>query len=559
MANAFDQFDANPFDAFDSKQAAPDAEAIKKSMMMRSMVGASFPILGDYLPDVAMGARQVLDGAAQMGARGLEGMTSPDSAIGKWAREQRQSTEDTNAAALADYQKTYQPDQQLGSSVARGAGQAVATAPLMAMKPAAGLAGMALQGGAYGGASGALMPVYDPSNFWAQKGDQAKEGAIAGAMASPVVGALGKVLSPAVSPAVKTLMDAGVTPTPGQISGGMLGSVENKLTSVPLVGDVIKSGQTRALNDFNRAVYSRTLEPLGDEGAKVAATAPIGNKGVGQIQDYLSQKYNDVLPKITVKTDPAFLQANADLQNMASNLPQQQADQFNNILKNQVYGKFTDSGLMAGETMKQVESQLGSISRGYSGQFQDFDKQQLGAAVKQLQSNLRELVARSSPENAPAVQAINQSYANLTQLENAAAMKGAPNGVFTPSQYLSAVKKSDLSVRDRQYAAGNARNQDLAQAGTNVLGNYPDSGTAGRSLMAFALGGGGATLAASHPLGIAGAAASSLAYTPAGQRVIAGLLGKRPDIANQLGGLTKLAAPYLGAAAPGLLGSSPYQ
>ena len=57
-----------------------------------------------------------------------------------------------------------------------------------------------------------------------------------------------------------------------------------------------------------------------------------------------------------------------------------------------------------------------------------------------------------------------KGWATLTQLENAGAMLGAKEGVFTPSQFLNAVKKSDKSLRDRAFARGQARNEKFAQA-----------------------------------------------------------------------------------------------
>ena len=151
------------------------------------------------------------------------------------------------------------------------------------------------------------------------------------------------------------------------------------------------------------------------------------------------------------------------------------------------------------------------------------------------------------------MQAINQGWANLTQLENAGAMKGAKNGVISPSQYLGAVKKSDNSVRDRAFARGEVRNQDLATAADNVLPNtYPDGGSIGRALMGGLLG--GAAHLVSPLIPMAGGV-GALAYTPWGQKAMAAMLAQRPQAAQVSGDLLKQAAPYLGYAAPaGLLG-----
>ena len=98
---------------------------------------------------------------------------------------------------------------------------------------------------------------------------------------------------------------------------------------------------------------------------------------------------------------------------------------------------------------------------------------------------MRQLFARNNPEAADLIRAADNGWATLVQMENAGAMLGAKNGLFTPAQFLNAVKRSDHSLRDRTFAHGDALNQDLAAAAKEVLpSSVPDSGTAGRLLLA---------------------------------------------------------------------------
>ena len=80
------------------------------------------------------------------------------------------------------------------------------------------------------------------------------------------------MISPQTSKEVKTLMDQGVTPTAGQILGGRLQSVEDRLMSVPLLGDAITTGRKRASEELNRAAYARALTGTGVD----AKTLPVG-------------------------------------------------------------------------------------------------------------------------------------------------------------------------------------------------------------------------------------------------------------------------------------------
>src|SRR5690242_9019742 len=92
-----------------SSQPTPDADAIKRAMAAREIASASPFGMG---PDIAMGARQAFDAVRQM--------------IGH-ATGNGQSSDQAANAALADYNKAYQPQAFTGSDVARGAGQMLTT------------------------------------------------------------------------------------------------------------------------------------------------------------------------------------------------------------------------------------------------------------------------------------------------------------------------------------------------------------------------------------------------------------------------------------------------
>jgi hypothetical protein len=317
---------------------------------------------------------------------------------------------------------------------------------------------------------------------------------------------------------------------------------------------MIKGGQRRTIDEFNRAVYARTLAPLGDEGLAVANSAPIGREGITKVGDYLSQKYNQALDaSVPSRLDPQFQQSTTQLLGM---VPQALRQDFISTLTNAVGSKVT-SGVLTPQAAKAAESELGQAIGNYKSS-SSASERVLGQALQQAQANLRAMIARSNPETGPLIQNINQGWANLTQLEKAGSMLGAKEGVISPANYMNAIKSSDQSVRDRAFARGQARNQDLGQAASSVLPNsYPDSGSIGRILAAGALGGGGVALAASHPLAIGAGALGMLPYTPLGQKAMAALLAKRPVPIETLGDITKSLAPYLGALGPpGLLGVS---
>lgn len=434
-------------------------------------------------------------------------------------------------------------------------GMAAATAPLALAAPevgSMGLLGKTAVGGLLGAANGAVSPVENPgNNFWQQKAQQVGVNAGLGAVAVPVTAAIGSALSGVTDAAKQRLADAGVTMTPGQILGGGWKWTEDKLSSLPLVGDLIKSGQQRAIQDFNKATYDQVLAPLGQK-----YSGPIGQEGVEQVQKTIGNAYDNALSNLTFKaTDPQFQADITNLAGLAQNLPPAQQQTFKNILQTQVFGKLSPQGWMDGQTLKGAQGELGRIARGYAGDA-SFDNRQLGAAVGEIRNAIDSSLPRYNPPDA--VQGLsnaNAAYANFVRLRGAAASQGAMNngGIFSPAQLQNAVKAADKSVGKGATATGNALMQDWSTPAQTILGrNYPDSGTAGRLGMAGAIG----AIAANPALLMSPTtyigAAPALAYTPLGQRAMQTLLMSRPAAAQAVGNaVSNRLAPFV----PGLLGA----
>lgn len=399
-----------------------------------------------------------------------------------------------------------------------------------------------IKAAALGGGIGALQPTLEGED----RGMNAALGAAGGAAGNVAGRALSRVLNPQTSAAVKALDAEGVRLTPGQIAGGAFQRVEDAATSIPFAGDVIRSAKVRAAEDFNRAAFNRVLKPLGE---KVGKDFPVGHEGVKAISRRVSDAYQDLLPKLNVQQDAAFVQRLGTLRRMARTLPPDRATQFENILDEHLLSRFTPAGLMSGETMKQADSQLGRLSAAYRSSA-DADQRQMGAALRQVQQELRDMVARSNPAEAPKLAAINQAYANLMRVEGAAGTLGAKEGVFSGAQLANRVRAGDKSLNKRQFAHGGALMQDLAETGKDVLGQkVPDSGTPFR-LMNLA-GVGGAPFVDPSVLGVAGALGA--AYTPPAQAVLRAAMMRRPDALRALGPIAAALGTPAGIALPQVL------
>ncbi|WP_433705791.1 transglycosylase SLT domain-containing protein [Paraburkholderia sacchari] len=504
--------------------------------------------VGRGVQETALGAQQLLGHGAQ--ALGMNG-------IGNWLVNDANQGLAHGAQEVAPYSAAH----PIATGAGNIAGSIAATAPLGVLAQVARtLPGMAAVGAGLGAATGALSPV-DPNStdFAGDKMQQIGLGALTGGVLSPAAGAVGRMISPNISPDVQALMSRGVTPTPGQILGGGFARTEDKLTSLPVIGDMIKNAQQRAVGQFNVAAYNEALAPIGK-----TFSGNAGQDGVDQVGKTIGQVYDSVLPKMQMKVDPQFQADVTNLGQMANSLPDSQQKTFMNVLKTQIFDKLGPQGNMDGQTLKGVQSELARTSSGYLKD-PSFDNRQLGAAVSALRDAVDGNLSRVNPPDlAGELTNANQAWANFVRLRTAASSTGAMNngGVFTGAQLQSAVRSADKSVGKGATATGNALMQDLSGAGQAVLGSkYPDSGTVGRGLMSLLAPGSVAAGLATAPTStlatLGGIGLGSLPYTQTGGRLAAALLTARPQFAQPVGnavsGLGRLIVP---GSLPALLSGS---
>lgn len=362
---------------------------------------------------------------------------------------------------------------------------------------------------------------------------------IAGAMAPGLPAATVNALRPSASPRlaqVQSLADQGVQLTPGQIAGGVSQRIEDAATSIPFVGDAIKEAQKRGVESFDRVAINKALTPIGK---RLPTNLPAGRDAIEFASDQLGQAYDTLLPRMYGELDGPLQADLARVKAMGySGLAPQQAGELARIIDNEITNRFTPGGRIAGETVKEIESELGGIVRDF-GRSDNYDVRKVGRAAMELQDKLRDMLVRVNPGDAAELKSINKGYANLLRAQTAGARIGAKDGVFTPNQYQSAVRELDPSKRKAAFAKGDALGQDLSDPASAIMPQtVGDSGTALRYLV-------------SHPvqgsLGAVGALPTSLLYSQAGlslaQRLLLGqpsnALAGAPAITNVLAGVQR--------------------
>lgn len=426
---------------------------------------------------VAQGVGNVVDHAAGWVQSGIN---AAGSLVGAPDAGDRLSRGFGDNVGLANQFGAPEPGFELPRGVGEFVGNVSGTLPLAA-----------LGGGAVfqGAAGGALLS--DSDTAAGVIGD-AVMGGVAGKVGESAFRGASRLANPQLEGNLRTLIDAGVRTSPGQsaragtgFANRMAAAAEDKATSLPGVGEMIARDRNVSNQSFQVAAINRALNPIGDA---VPANLGAGRRAIRYAGDKLSAAYDDLLPQLSVTGDQQFANDLAAIHSDAADMLPARTEQFNNILRG--LGRYWQDGVsLDGRALKDIETRVGEKARRFA-RSQDADQQELGDALEGILQSVRNLAARQNPEAADRLRAINTGWKSLTQVERAGL---STKGEFTPAGYSQAVRNSSDTTRRRGYARGEALNQDLSDAASDVLpSEIPDSGTGARwaqaNIPALALG-----------------------------------------------------------------------
>lgn len=350
-----------------------------------------------------------------------------------------------------------------------------------------------------------------------------------------------------------SLINEGVPLTPGQMYGHTAKTIEDRISSIPLIGDIIKAAQRNSVAGFNKVVLDRVLSPIGQALPKGIA---MGRDAISHVYNAIDGAYDKVLPNLSASPDA---QLTTDLSDAASKLRGEGAkpetlSRLDNIVQAQIHDR-VQNGSFTGQALKDSQSNLGRLANDYVTSA-DADDRALGRGLFDVQNSFNALIERQNPHVQGELQNVNNAFAQYARVRKAGSSLGNKDGIFTPAQFANAVKAGDKSAGKGAYARGDAFMQDISDPANRVLPQtVPDSGTAGRYLTAAALGLGageispGATALAAKLA--AGAAPTAAIYSKPGIRAM-NAIANRPSAPFPTQGLVP-------AAMPGLQQQSPYK
>jgi hypothetical protein len=371
-------------------------------------------------------------------------------------------------------------------------------------------------------ATGAAFPV-DAGQGYAK--EKFKQAAISGVTAGALEG-LKALATAGADKFVKTLRANKINPTPGRTLGGLAGSVEDRATSIPIVGDAITSARKSSLDELNRAAYKYALDPIGESVDDV----PVGREAIKAIGDKISAGYEEVLPLVRFKADPELAGTLSNIAKAAGRLPKNEQDVYRTTMTQVVLPQLRNGREVNGEAWKTVDIYLGQrVANLLSGGPYERD---LASLFRDVQQSLRDGLARSNPKMADRISSLNEGWKAFRIISDAGSGARAAEG-FTPNALSTAVKRASGGVANLRYSRGQAFMQDLSDAASMRLPSaYPDSGTAGRSLLAQGAGLMTSPLAIPYLPGIRGLssslAANRLGNIPAVSPVLRGIGATSP-------------------------------
>jgi hypothetical protein len=316
-----------------------------------------------------------------------------------------------------------------------------------------------------GGMQGALAPVNSEQDFAAEKAQQVGLGAAGGAVLSKALAGLRPTKE------AKALMDQGIQPTVGQSLGGGFNDVEQKLTSMPFVGNAVSHARNRAQNEFERATLARPFSEAAQPSGFPPSMLNQRPKDLDEANNFASEVYKAVTPHL-VPTKEALEGVWGALETARQN-PEMTSDAYK-ILGGLVQKHFTNFDRLSGEGIKKLDSELGHLARKYSGG-SPADKT-LAGEIYRVQAAFREGLEPGLPLGLQdAMKRANYIWKSLIPINQAASAR------------------ADEKIMPRALQRAMARQQKtdptrlpfdpLVDNALKVLpSNVPDSGSAGRLL-----------------------------------------------------------------------------
>lgn len=301
-----------------------------------------------------------------------------------------------------------------------------------------------------------------------------------GTVAGGLLRGAGEYLPRVTEPARKLIAEK-IEPTVGQAFGPLIKKAEERLGSVPILGDVIRGGQKEVIESFDNRIIEKALEPIG---FKVPA-GKTGVKAMEAAEEALADSYRKSIPKAGLP-DARPLQAKInEIVQDNTDLEKSVFEQLRKKLNKALAPSLFDEGFaMSGEAIKKADSDLGTQAVGLmKNKNSTEDQKQMARALFRFQNALRDELIKQNPSAKGLVQA-REAFKGILPIRKAATSSAKDVGTFTPAQLLGGMKQVDKSSGKTRFATGQMPEQKFAMTAQEVLGkSVPESQSIGAAML----------------------------------------------------------------------------
>lgn len=310
----------------------------------------------------------------------------------------------------------------------------------------------------------------------------AAERAKSAAVSSVVSGGLGKAVdkfTPKVTDAAKALMNEGIPVTPGQAVGGTPRRIEESLTSIPLVGDVIRSAEDKAFAAFNRTAMNKAIGPLNVKVPKGLQ----GQEAFDFAKTAIDDAYQDIIPKLKIGDVTKLEDRILDILQQNDDLPDGLSEVLLKKVNKLLLSRITKDGRLLTKELKDADSELGRFASGLKTSQSPFERD-TGLALQAVQNALRDSLTAVNPKDAARYAKVRKAFSRLQPVTKASVAAATQGGTFSPKQLIQGIKKADSSRGKTRTARGKMPMQSFAnQANETISRNLANSGTVDRALV----------------------------------------------------------------------------
>lgn len=295
------------------------------------------------------------------------------------------------------------------------------------------------------------------------------------------LGAAGGALAPAARRAPKplsqpradaaTLADIGVTTTIPQRMGRGIKATEDLVSRAPIIG-ITKAGlQDRQLEQLNRGVALKALQPVG-------LGIPKEIKPGFEMVEYVDGKLGGVYDKAAalaprVDVGAGLTQDMARIAGRRVDLAESEARLFDSAIQDRMTR--LENGVPSGKMVKEIQSELGGLQAEAARKGQTTLSSMFGDARKALM----DAIGRSSPQAGALIKRADKGWAVYSVMNDAAAAASNRGGIWLPGQLNTQSRASAKAIGSNMAGKGKGTLQDIATAASRLLpDSYGNPGTA---------------------------------------------------------------------------------